>query len=113
MLTSLQTSEVKALATETSLTDRLRRDLDLLHRRITVLKAVEEHQPVGIIRLSKLLGFPQHKVRYVLRVLEQEGLVRPSRGGAVATKKVKRFYEEFRVVLNEMRKTVETLKNSL
>ena len=101
------------MATGTSLTDRLRRDLDLLHRRITVLKAVEEHQPIGIIRLSELLGFPEHKVRYVLRVLEQEGLARPSRGGAVATRKVKQFREKLRVVLNEMKETVETLKNSL
>ncbi len=101
------------MATGTSLTDRLRRDLDLLHRRIAVLKAVEERQPVGIVRLSKLLGFPQHKVRYVLRVLEQEGLVRPSQGGAIATRKVKQFREKLRVVLTGMKETVDTLKNSL
>ena len=101
------------MATGTVLTDRLRRDLNLLHRRITVLKAVEEHQPVGIIRLAKRLGVPQHKVRYALRVLEQEGLVRPSRAGAVATTKAKPFRKDLRDVLNEMKKTVETLKNSL
>ena len=96
-----------------ALTDRLRRDLDLLHRRITVLKTVEEHQPVGIIRLAKLLGVPQHKVRYALRVLEQDGLIRPSREGAVATKKAKPFRKKLRVVLDEMKETVETLRNSL
>ena len=101
------------MATETALTDRLRRDLDLLHRHIAVLKAVEEHQPVGIIRLSMLLGHPQHKVRYALRVLEQDGLIRPSRAGAIATKKAKPFHEKLRAVLNEMKVTVETLKNSL
>ena len=95
------------------MTDRLRRDLDLLRRRIAVLKAVEEHQPIGIVRLSKLLSVPQHKVRYALRVLEEDGLLRPSREGAVATKKAKRFHEDLRVVLNEMKKTVEALKNSL
>ncbi|MEE9163474.1 MAG: hypothetical protein V3U17_01580 [Thermoplasmata archaeon] len=113
MLTSRQTSEIQALAIGTALTDRLRTDLDLLHLRITILKAVEEYQPVGIMRLSKLLGVPQHKVRYALRVLEQEGLIRPSREGAVATKKAKPFHAELRVVLNEMQETVETLKNSL
>ncbi len=101
------------MATRTALTDRLRTGLDLLHRRIAVLQAVEEHQPVGIIRLSKLLGHPQHKVRYALRVLEQVGLVRPSQEGAVATKKAKQFHEDLRVLLEEMRETVETLKNSL
>ncbi len=101
------------MAIGTALTDRLRTDLDLLHRHITVLKAVEEHQPVGIIRLSKLLGHPPHKVRYALRVLEQDGLIRPSREGAVTTKKAKPFHEELRVLLEEMKRTVETLRNSL
>lgn len=96
-----------------ALSDRMRTDLDLLHRHIAVLKTVEEHQPVGIIRLSKLLGHPQHKVRYALRVLEQDGLIRPSQQGAVATKRAKRFHEELRDVLGEMQETVETLKNSL
>ena len=101
------------MATGTALTDRLRMDLDLLHRRITVLKAVEEHQPVGIMRLSKRLSIPFHKVRYALRVLEQDGLIRPSREGAVATKKAKPFRKKLRVVLDEMKETVETLRNSL
>ncbi len=65
------------------------------------------------MRLSKLLGVPQHKIRYALRVLEHDGLIRPSRQGAVATKKAKRFHEELRDVLNELKETVETLKNSL
>ena len=95
------------------MTDRLRRDLDLLHRHIAVLKAVEEHQPIGIMRLSKRLGVPQHKIRYALRVLEQDGLIRPSRAGAVATKKAKRFQEQLRDILNEMKETVETLRDSL
>ncbi len=101
------------MAKGTALTDRLRRDLDLLHRRITVLKAVEEHQPIGIMRLSKRLGVPQHKIRYALRVLEQDGLIRPSQEGAVATKKAKPFHEKLRVVLSEMKETLETLTNSL
>ena len=104
---------MKALAPGTALTDRLRADLDLLHRRITVLQAVEEHQPIGIIRLSRRLGFPQHKVRYALRILDQDGLIRPSGAGAVATKKAKSFRRELRVVLNEMKETIETLRNSL
>ena len=95
------------------MTDRLRGDLDLLHRHIAVLKAVEEYQPIGIMRLSKLLSVPQHKVRYALRVLEHDELIRPSQQGAVATKKAKQFHAELRVVLNEMKKTVETLRNSL
>ncbi len=96
-----------------ALTDDCVRTWIILRRRIAVLQAVEEHQPVGIIRLAKRLGVPPHKVRYALRVLEHDGLIRPSREGAVATKKAKRFHEDLRVVLNVMKVTVETLRNSL
>ena len=101
------------MATGTALTDRLRTDLDLLRRHVTLLKVVEERQPIGLIRLAKLSGYPQHHVRYTLRILEQEGLVRPSREGAVTTRKMKQSRKELRVLLEEMREAVETLKNSL
>ncbi len=68
---------------------------------------------VGIMRLSKLLVVPKHRVRYALRILEQEGLVRPSQEGAVTTRKAKQFQRKLRVFLDEMKATVETLKNSL
>ncbi len=101
------------MAPGTTLTERLRTNLDLLHRHITVLMAVEEHQPIGIIRLSKLLGHPQHRIRYALRVLEHYGLIRPSQVGAVPTRKAKPFHKKLRVVLNELKETVETLRNSI
>ncbi len=94
-------------------TDRIRQDLDLLRRHVTLLNAVEEHQPVGIVRLAKLSGFPQHQVRYTLRILEQEGLVRPSQKGAVTRAKAKRFRERLRALLEEVKETVETLRSSL
>ncbi len=103
----------KSSAGGNALTDRLRKDLDLLRRHVTLLKAVEEHQPIGIVRLARLSGHPQHQVRYTLRILEQEGLVRPSPKGAVTTAKVKRFREKLAVLLEKMKRTVESLKNSI
>ncbi len=96
-----------------ALTDRMHKDLDLLRRHVTLLKAVEEHQPIGMIRLAKLSGRPPHHVRYTLRILAQEGLVRPSQRGRVTTAKAKRFPEKLRVLLEEMKRTIETLRNSL
>ncbi len=87
--------------------------MDLLRRHVTLLKVVEEHQPIGIIRLGKLSGRPQHQVRYTLRILEQEGLVRPSREGAVTSANTKRFREKLRVLLEEMKRTLESLENSI
>src|SRR6266566_2866305 len=58
-----------------------------------MLKAIMENQPIGIIRLSELLNFPQHKVRYSLRILEQEGLIKPSPEGAVTTDRLEEFLD--------------------
>ncbi len=96
-----------------ALTDRMHKDLDLLRRHVTLLKVVEEHQPIGLIRLAKRSGYPQHRVRYTLRILEQEGLVLPSQKGAVTTARAKRFREKLRVLLEEMKRTLESLKDSL
>lgn len=98
---------------ENVLTERMRRDLDLLRRHVTLLKTVEDHQPIGIIRLAKLTGHPQHQIRYTLRILEREGLIRPSQEGAVTTAKAQRFREKLRALLEEMKRTLESLKNSI
>ncbi|MEE9267786.1 MAG: hypothetical protein V3U70_00070 [Thermoplasmata archaeon] len=101
------------MAERSELTDRVWRDLDLLRRHVSLLQTVEEHQPIGIIRLSELLGYPQHKVRYTLRVLEQQGLIRPSQKGARATAKTNGFRRKLRSLLAEMRQTVDDLSASL
>ncbi len=78
-----------------------------------LLKAVKEHQPIGIIRLSEKLDYPQHKVRYTLRVLEQEGLIRPTPEGARVTEDIEPFLSKMRVVLDEIGDTVDSLRESL
>jgi len=67
------------------ITDKLTSELDLLERHILMLKITRENQPIGIIRLSELLGIPKHKVRYSLRLLEQARLIQPSTDGARVT----------------------------
>ncbi len=95
------------------LANRIRSELDLLGRHVSLLKAVMEHEPIGIIRLSDKLGYPQHKVRYTLRVLEQEGLIEPTPEGAVTTEKTGPFLGELRALLDEMGDVVGSLKSSI
>lgn len=66
----------------------LKNNLDLVSRHITVLKILQGKQPMGITELSEIAGYPIHKIRYSLQVLEQEGLIEPSIGGAVTTENV-------------------------
>ncbi len=78
-----------------------------------MLKAIMDNEPIGIIRLSELLEVPQHKVRYSLRILEQEGLIRPSPGGAVTTEELRPFLQHLKVILDDMDHTVKDLRSQL
>jgi len=84
------------------LTNKLRRELHLLERHILMLRTIKKSQPIGIIRLSEKLKLPQHKIRYSLRILEQDGLIKPSSDGAIVTDRMKSFLPHLREILNEM-----------
>lgn len=101
------------LAKKSVLTSKIQAEIDLLQRHVIMLKAVMENQPIGIIRLSEMLGYPQHKVRYTLRILEQEGLIRPSPDGAVTTEKLTGFLDNLKTILDSMSGTVQNLRESL
>ncbi len=73
---------------------RLEEEIELLERHIRILKFVIESEPIGIIKLSEASKMPQHKIRYSLRVLEQSGMIKPSRRGAVTTEKARVFLKE-------------------
>jgi len=70
------------------LTAMVKNNLDLVNRPITMLKILQRKQPIGITELSEIAGYPKHKIRYSLQVLEQEGLIEPSIQGAVTTENV-------------------------
>ena len=74
--------------TKTSITSVAEKELGLLGRHIDVLQTVKDEGPIGIIRLSQVTGQPQHMIRYSLRMLEKDGVIRPSASGAVVTDKV-------------------------
>ena len=73
--------------------DQARNELELIDRHIAVLKIVIEQGPIGILKLSEVTGMQAHKVRYSLRVLEQNGLIKASPQGAVAGDNVASFLE--------------------
>jgi predicted transcriptional regulator len=101
------------VARRSALTSKIESEVKLLQRHVAMLKAIMENQPIGIIRLSELLNFPQHKVRYSLRILEQEGLIKPSPEGAVTTDKLEEFLDYLKGVLDSMSSTVQELRKTL
>ncbi len=96
-----------------AITKRLENEVNLLERHVKMLKTIKENEPIGIIRLAELLGHPQHKVRYSLRILEQEGLILPSPDGAITTEKFDEFMNDLDNLLDDMEKAVNRLKIEL
>ena len=88
-------------------------DVKVLERHLKVLKAVMENEPIGIIKLSQKTGLPQHAVRYSLRVLEQEGLIEPSRSGAITTEKIHKTLGTIESTLDDLVTTLRDLKKEI
>ena len=91
--------------------DQARNELELIDRHTMVLKIVIEQGPIGILKLAEVTGMQAHKVRYSLRVLEQNGLIKASPQGAVAGDNVNLFletaaenFEELKALLNLIEK---------
>ena len=92
------------------LTDGVESELELLERHIVILRVVIQKGPIGIMKMSEETGIPNHRVRYSLRVLEQESLIIPSTSGAVATDEAKKFIMDLKSVITRLTKKINDIK---
>jgi predicted transcriptional regulator len=90
--------------------DRLEKEVDMLERHLQVLKMVIESEPIGIVKMSNETGYPHHKVRYSLRVLEEENLIEPSSQGAITTERTAEFVDELDGKIDEIVTKLESMK---
>ncbi|MCL2786534.1 MAG: hypothetical protein FWD81_04880 [Methanomassiliicoccaceae archaeon] len=90
--------------------EKMASELELIERHVMMLKVTRKNQPIGIIRLSEILGIPKHKVRYSLRLLENEGLISPSTGGAKVTERYDEFMDGVEKALDDLRERMERLR---
>ncbi|WP_254823759.1 MULTISPECIES: winged helix-turn-helix transcriptional regulator [Haloglomus] len=78
-------------------------------RDLQILQAVIDHHPIGIVRISKETGIPEHKVRYSLRMLENDGLIDPTQQGAVPADDIEGRVAEINAGLDELADRVRAL----
>jgi predicted transcriptional regulator len=79
---------------------KLEKEVDMLERHMNVLKTVIANEPIGIVKTSTELGYPHHKVRYSLRILEEAELIEPTAQGAVTTDEAELFIDTLNDDLN-------------
>ena len=84
----------------------------MLERHLQVLKMVIESEPIGIVKMSNETGYPHHKVRYSLRVLEEENLIEPSSQGAITTERTEEFVAELDDKIDEISEKLDEMKIS-
>ncbi len=82
----------------------------MLRRHLLILKHVVENEPIGILKLADETKIPSHKVRYSLRILEQERLIAASAPGAITTENTRPFLDRLGQLIDELVLDVESLK---
>lgn len=95
------------------LTSVIETELDILKRHINILKTLKKNQPMGIIKLAELTHYPQHMVRYSLRILEQDGLIEPSPRGAITTDEVSKTMISLNKTLKSIINTADEIRKNL
>ncbi|NLX38593.1 MAG: winged helix-turn-helix transcriptional regulator [Methanothrix sp.] len=93
------------------MTEKVKRELEMLKRHLIILKYVVENEPIGILKLAEETGIPSHKVRYSLRVLEQEGLIAASAPGAVTTEQTGTFLRDLDQAIDRLQEMARGLKD--
>ncbi len=96
-----------------ALTSVIETELDILKRHVNILKKLQIEQPMGIIKLSEITEYPQHMVRYSLRILEQDGIIEPSSKGAITTDKVPETLKQLKNSLNKISSSVDEIIKEL
>ena len=90
--------------------DRLEKEVDMLERHLQVLRMVIENEPIGIVKMSNETGYPHHKVRYSLRVLEEENLIEPSSQGAIQTDHTEEFVDDLDNKIDSIVEKLRTMR---
>ncbi|WP_246986459.1 winged helix-turn-helix transcriptional regulator [Halorientalis marina] len=91
--------------------DRLQNQVEKEERDLTILRAVIEDGPIGIVKLSERTGLPEHKVRYSLRMLENDGFVQPTPDGAIPAEDIEERVERINSGLTELIGRLEKLRD--
>ena len=93
--------------------ERLRDQVEKEGRDLSILGAVIDDGPIGIVRLAEETGIPEHKVRYSLRMLEDDGLVQPTPQGALPADDIAERVAEINTGLDRLIERLEELEAAI
>lgn len=88
--------------------ERISKEVNALQRHFEVLEIVLRDGPIGIVKISENLGTDHSKIRYSLRVLEEEQLIESTSEGAAATNKAREKVTEYNHDIDQLRSRIIT-----
>ncbi|WP_436930428.1 winged helix-turn-helix transcriptional regulator [Halosimplex halobium] len=91
--------------------ERLTKQVEKEERDLQILEAVIESGPIGIVRLAEETDVPEHKVRYSLRMLEDDGLIEPTPNGAIPADGLGERVDEMNDGIDDLVARLEDLKD--
>jgi Uncharacterized protein conserved in archaea len=77
-------------------------EANMTKRHLKILKIVINSEPIGIVTIANNTSYPHHKVRYSLRILEEENLIEPSSQGATTTGETDEFIEKLNTKIDQI-----------
>ena len=93
--------------------ERLRDQVEKESRDLSILGAVIDDGPIGIVRLAEETGVPEHKVRYSLRMLEDDGLIEPTPQGAIPVDDIEDRVADINAGLDRLIERLEELEAAI
>jgi len=91
--------------------DRLTNQVGKEERDLRVLRVVIESGPIGIGTIAAETDIPEHKVRYSLRMLEDDALVDPTPNGAVPAEDIDERVAAINAGIDDLTERLDDLKN--
>ena len=95
-----------------SMVERLQNQVEKEERDLTILRAVIADGPIGIVKLSDRTGLPEHKVRYSLRMLENDEFIEPTPDGAIPAEDIDEQMDEVNAGLTDLIDRLEQLRDA-
>ncbi|WP_436927404.1 winged helix-turn-helix transcriptional regulator [Halosimplex amylolyticum] len=92
--------------------DRLTDQVEKEERDLRILEAVIESGPIGIVRIAEETDIPEHKVRYSLRMLENDGLIEPTPNGATPAEGIEDRLAEMNDGIDDLIARLDELKDT-
>lgn len=90
--------------------ETLQEETNMIERYLEIFRLVIENEPIGIVQLSNETGYPHHKVRYSLRILEDEELIIPTGNGAETTAEASDYLDGVNTTLDDIQHQLASLQ---